>query len=176
MRAVRYHATRMPGSDDAVVRPRAGFASALATLIATGFGSGRSPLAPGTAGSAVGLLLFWPLAGLGSAPQLVVVGLVLLAGTAAADHVARRTGRKDPGLVVVDEIVGMWVSLLWLPFNPTTALVGFLAFRAMDIVKPYPARQLEGLRGGLGIMADDVMAGIYANLLLRVVGLVVPLA
>jgi phosphatidylglycerophosphatase A len=79
---------------------------------------------------------------------------------------------KDPGIVVVDEIVGMWVTLLFLPFTPMTAALGFLLFRAMDIVKPYPARELEGLRAGWGIMADDVMAGIYANLLLRLALLV----
>jgi len=156
--------------------PRSGAVSTLATLLATGGGAGYSPIAPGTAGTAVGLALFWPVARLPIAPLLGIVGLVLLVGVAAGGHVARRARRKDPGLVVIDEIVGMWVTLLWLPFSPTTAVLGFLVFRVMDIVKPYPARQLEGLPGGLGIMADDVMAGIYANLLLRVIGLVVPLA
>jgi phosphatidylglycerophosphatase A len=163
-------------SDPAAPPPRPGALSALAHLVATGLGSGYSPFAPGTAGSAVGLALFWPLAGLPLVPLLGVVALVAVAGVAAGGHVARRAGRKDPGLVVIDEVVGMWVTLLGLPFNPLTAALGFLAFRAMDIVKPYPARQLEGLPGGVGIMADDVMAGIYANLLLRVASLVVPLA
>ena len=85
-------------------------------------------------------------------------------------------GRKDPGIVVIDEVVGQWVSLLFLPFTPATALVGFLLFRVMDVVKPWPARDFEAWPGGLGIMADDVMAGIYANLLLRVALLVVPFA
>ena len=156
--------------------PRSGVVSTLATLLATGFGAGYSPIAPGTAGSALGLALFWPMARLPLVPLLGVVALVLVVGVAAGGHVAHRVGRKDPGLVVIDEVVGVWVTLLWLPFSPATAALGFLAFRAMDIVKPYPARQLEGLPGGVGIMADDVMAGIYANLLLRVVGLVVPLA
>ena len=62
----------------------------------------------------------------------------------------------------------MWTTLLWVPFTPVTAALGFLAFRVMDVVKPYPARQLEALPGGWGIMADDVMAGVYANLLLQV--------
>jgi phosphatidylglycerophosphatase A len=81
-------------------------------------------------------------------------------------------GRKDPGIVVIDEVVGMWVSLLLLPFTPGTALAGFLLFRVMDVIKPWPARDLEHLPEGWGIMTDDVMAGLYANLLLRV-GLVV---
>lgn len=150
-------------------------ASWLATLLATGFGSGYSPIAPGTAGSLVGLILFWPLARLSGGLLLASIVGVFLVGTWSADHVARRSGRKDPGLVVIDEIVGIWVSLLFLPLTTTTAVLGFLAFRVMDIVKPYPARQLEGLPGGLGIMADDVMAGVYANLLLRVAALVLPL-
>jgi phosphatidylglycerophosphatase A len=70
----------------------------------------------------------------------------------------------------------MWVSLLFLPFTPAAAVLGFLLFRLLDVRKPYPARQLEALPGGLGIMADDLMAGIYANLCLRVIALVVPLA
>jgi phosphatidylglycerophosphatase A len=145
------------------------------TLIATGLGSGHSPVAPGTAGSAVGLLLFWPLSQLALAFQITATALVFLVGVAAAGAVARRAGKKDPGIVVVDEIAGMWTSLLLLPFTPATALLGFLLFRLMDILKPYPARDLERLPGGLGIMADDLFAGIYANLLLRVGLLLWPL-
>jgi phosphatidylglycerophosphatase A len=141
--------------------------SVLATVLATGFGSGYSPVAPGTAGSIVGLLLFWPLARLDSWLQLAATLALFPAGVLASSRVARRVADKDPGIVVVDEIVGMWISLLFLPFNLASAALGFLLFRAMDIVKPYPARDLERLRGGWGIMADDVMAGIYANLLLR---------
>jgi phosphatidylglycerophosphatase A len=141
--------------------------SILATVLATGFGSGYSPVAPGTAGSIVGLLLFWPLARLDSWLQLAAALALFPVGVLASSQVARRVADKDPGIVVVDEIVGMWVCLLFVPFNLTTAVLGFFLFRAMDIVKPYPARDLEGLRGGWGIMADDVMAGIYANLLLR---------
>jgi phosphatidylglycerophosphatase A len=135
--------------------------------MATGLGAGFSPIAPGTAGSAVGLLLFWPLAArplwLTSALALVVFCL----GVAGATRVAQREGREDPGLVVVDEVVGMWVSLLALPFTWRTALAGFVLFRVMDVVKPFPARRLEDLPRGWGIMADDVMAGIYANLVLQ---------
>jgi phosphatidylglycerophosphatase A len=76
---------------------------------------------------------------------------------------------EDPGLVVVDEVAGMWVTLLFVPFTPLTAALGFLAFRLMDIVKPFPARRLEDLPGGWGIMADDLMAGVYANVLVRAV-------
>lgn len=153
--------------------------SALATVaaaVATGFGSGYSPVAPGTAGSLVGLLLFWPLRRLPPALLLAVVAACFFLGTAAAAIVARRVGITDPGIVVVDEVVGMWVSLLFLPFTAGTAALGFVLFRVMDVWKPYPARQLEDLPGGWGIMFDDVMAGLYANLALRVALLVWPAA
>jgi phosphatidylglycerophosphatase A len=155
---------------------RRGWLSALATLLATGFGSGYSPIAPGTAGSAVGLLLFLPLRMLPVSGQLAATVVVFVLGVYSGTHVARRASLKDPGIVVIDEVVGVWVTLLLLPFTPATAALGFLLFRLLDMVKPYPARQFEALPDGLGIMADDVMAGIYANLLLRVIGLVVPLA
>jgi len=147
-----------------------------ARLVATAFGAGHSPIAPGTAGSAVGVVTFWALHGLPPYVQLSAAAAAFVIGVAASSRTALLVGRKDPGVVVVDEVVGQWVSLLFLPFTPWTALVGFLFFRAMDVVKPWPARDLEALPGGFGIMADDLMAGIYANLLLRVVLLVVPLA
>jgi phosphatidylglycerophosphatase A len=144
--------------------PPADFVS---TAIATALGSGYSPIAPGTAGSAVGLALFWPLQWLAPWAQVTAIVVLFAVGVVAATRVARGLGVEDPGLVVVDEVVGMWVSLVFLPFTPVTALAGFVLFRIMDVFKPYPARQLESLPGGWGIMADDVMAGIYANLLLR---------
>jgi phosphatidylglycerophosphatase A len=159
---------------DAVPYPRR--PHPVATLIATGFGSGYSPFAPGTAGSAVGLLLFWPLALAPVAWQVGLTAAVCAAGVAAASHLARSLGIEDPGVVVIDEVVGMWVTLLFLPLTPFTAAVGFFAFRAMDVWKPWPARQLEHLHGGWGIMADDVMAGVYANLLVRLALVAVPAA
>ena len=146
----------------------------VASVVATAFGSGYSPFAPGTAGSAVGLLLFWPLAGLAWPWQLVAVAVLSVVGALAAGRVAGKLGLEDPGLVVVDEVAGQWLTLVALPFTPVTALVGFLAFRAMDIVKPWPARDLERLHGGWGIVADDLAAGVYAHLLLRVGLLVWP--
>jgi phosphatidylglycerophosphatase A len=149
--------------------PRAGAprADLLSTAVATALGSGYSPIAPGTAGSAVGLLFFWPLQRLPAAVQVAALLALFAAGVVAATRVARGVGLEDPGIVVVDEVVGMWTSLLFLPFTPVTALAGFVLFRILDVFKPYPARQLESLPGGWGIMCDDVMAGIYANLLLR---------
>jgi len=139
----------------------------LASVVATAFGSGYAPYAPGTAGSAVGLLLFWPMAALAWPWQVLASVVVFLVGSLAAGNVAARVGAKDPGLVVVDEVVGQWVTLTALPFTPATAAIGFLLFRAMDVVKPWPARDLERVPGGWGIMADDVAAGVYAHLALR---------
>jgi phosphatidylglycerophosphatase A len=99
---------------------------------------------------------------------------VFALGWWAAGRLARHLGLEDPSVVVIDEVLGMFVTLLGLPFDPVVAFVGFLLFRVFDIVKPYPAAALEHLPGGLGIMADDVAAGVYANLLLRVGFLVWP--
>ena len=140
----------------------------LAKVVATAFGSGYSPVAPGTAGSLVGLALFVPLAGRSLPVQLAAVAIVTVVGALAGGRVAKILGLEDPGLVVVDEVAGQWVTLLALPFTPVIAVAGFLLFRVMDIVKPWPARDLENLPGGWGIMADDLAAGVYAHLVLRV--------
>lgn len=139
----------------------------VAFAVATALGAGFSPIAPGTAGSLVGLVLYWPLSFLPFAAQAAAVALLFLIGVAASTKVARAVGRKDPGIVVVDEVVGMWTSLLLVPLTPLTVAAGFVLFRVMDVFKPYPARDFERLPGGWGIMSDDIMAGVYANLLLR---------
>jgi phosphatidylglycerophosphatase A len=149
---------------------------AAALLLATGFGSGYSPFAPGTAGSLVGLLLFWPISGTSLLAQALAAAALFLVGVLAAGRLARRLGREDPGVVVVDEVLGMWLTLLGLPFHPVLWGVGFVLFRGFDVVKPWPAADLERLPGGFGIMADDVAAGLYANLVLRVGLLVWPLS
>ena len=139
----------------------------LAFVLATGFGSGYSPFAPGTAGSAVGLFFVWGMSFLGLTGQvvatLVITGLSML----AADIVAKSVGLKDPGLIVADEIAGMMVTMIAVPITLKSALIGFVLFRVMDVVKPPPARQFERLKGGVGIVADDLMAGIYANVALH---------
>lgn len=129
---------------------------------------GHVPVAPGTVGSAAGLMLFWALRAGGSP---LVEGLVLLAvtavGVAAASRAEAACGRRDPGLIVIDETAGMLVTLVAVPVGPGGALVGFFAFRLFDIVKPFPARRAERLPGGWGVMADDLVAGLYAQALLR---------
>jgi phosphatidylglycerophosphatase A len=131
---------------------------------------GYAPVAPGTAGSVVGVIA---ARGLGEvAPAWLEVGVTLvlfLVGVAVAGQVEHLLARKDPPMVVLDEVVGMMVGLLGVAWSWPAALGGFLLFRVFDIWKPYPCRQAERLAGGWGIMADDLVAGIYTNLVLRLV-------
>ena len=139
----------------------------LAFVLAAGFGAGYSPFAPGTAGSAVGLLFVWGMSYLSLPWQLAAVLVVTVLSMIAADIVARSTGLKDPGLIVADEIAGMMVTMIAIPLSATSLILGFILFRVMDVVKPPPARQFESFKGGIGIVADDLMAGVYAHLALR---------
>ena len=139
----------------------------LAFVLATGFGSGYSPFAPGTAGSAVGLVFVWGMSFLNLPGQIAAALIVTILSMIAADIVAKSTGLKDPGLIVADEIAGMMVTMIAIPFTLTNVVLGFILFRVMDVVKPPPARQFEHFKGGIGIVADDLMAGVYAHLALR---------
>jgi phosphatidylglycerophosphatase A len=139
----------------------------LVIFIATGAGSGYSPIASGTAGSAVGVALFAALScGLGwSTPALLGATVaVTVLGVWAADRAEPIFGGKDDGHITIDEVAGQLISLIALPVRLDVMIVGFFLFRFFDIVKPPPARRLESLRGGLGVVGDDVFAGIYANL------------
>jgi phosphatidylglycerophosphatase A len=100
------------------------------------------------------------------AARLVFLLVVIVVGTWAAQDAERSLGEKDPGAIVIDEVAGMALSLLTLPLTPLVVLAGFLLFRVFDIVKPYPANALQRLRGGVGVMIDDLVAGLYALLLL----------
>ena len=137
-------------------------------FLATGFNIGYIPFAPGTFGSIPGLVLGFALAGL-TLPLAViclVVFIALAVGIAATAE--KRLKQQDPGCIVIDEIAGMAVTLVGLPFNLTTALIGFIIFRILDVLKPFPIRSLDKrVSGGVGIVMDDVAAGILANLLLR---------
>lgn len=147
---------------------------ALARPLATWFYCGYTPKAPGTAGSLAALALAWLLARYaGMGPVGIAFLGVVLTGPAiwAAGVTARETGLKDPQIVVVDEVVGQWIT-----FAGVTALswktwaAAFVLFRAFDILKPPPVRQLERLPGGTGIVLDDAMAGVYAALVLCAAG------
>ena len=138
-----------------------------AFVIATWFGCGYSPVAPGTAGSLAGLLIAIALHSAGYGRGVLVACTVVLLGPAiwSAGVVAKETNRTDPQIVVVDEVVGQWITLAGAAtFNWKMLLAAFLFFRLLDMWKPAPARQLEALHGGYGIVADDVMAGLYGAL------------
>ena len=140
----------------------------LAFLTATCGGIGLAPVAPGTVGSAAGVALFYLVRAAGAAwVEGAAIVALFAAGVWAGAITERQLGRTDPGQVVIDEVVGMLVTLAWIPVTPLGALTGFLVFRVLDVVKPWPSRQFESLHGGLGIMADDAMAAVYGHLLMR---------
>lgn len=134
--------------------------------VATGLGVGYVPFAPGTFGSALGLLL-WLALPVDPLIQAVVIAGVSTAGVWSSGVAEGYFQGTDPGPVVIDEVMGMLVTLFLNPVGWGGALLAFFLFRAFDVIKPYPANRLEKLHGGLGIMADDFMAGVYANLTLR---------
>ena len=140
-------------------------------ILAFGFGTGLSPFAPGTVGSLVGVLFAWLTLDLGLPVQLVIAAAIALSGIWICGESARRIGVHDHGGIVWDEIAGMYITLLVAP--PTIAgwVLGFALFRAFDIAKPWPIRDLDHrLGGGLGIMLDDLAAALYALILLGLYG------
>jgi phosphatidylglycerophosphatase A len=129
---------------------------------------GHAPVAPGTVGSAAGLALFFLLRSFGSSGAEAAAIVVLLAvgiwsGTVAERHL----GGVDPAPVVIDEVAGMLITLAFLPVTVLGALVGFVVFRILDVIKPWPSARFESLPGGWGVMADDGMAAVYGNLVMR---------
>ena len=133
----------------------------LAVGIATLGGAGYSPVAPGTVGSALTVLVLWlvPFSRWGLVAFCLLVTIV---GTWAAERAERVLGGKDPGAIVIDEVAGMTLSVLAFPLTAPVLLTGFVLFRLFDVVKPPPARQSQQLRGGIGVMIDDLIAGAYA--------------
>lgn len=137
----------------------------LAVFIATFVYVGLVPFAPGTMGSLAGLLVYGLISWAGGGALLEGIVIVVLFGLGvwAATVAERYFGGVDPGPVVMDEVVGMLITLYLIPVSVSGAVIGFVLFRVFDIVKPFPASRLEGLHGGLGVMSDDAMAAVYAN-------------
>jgi phosphatidylglycerophosphatase A len=152
--------------------PPVGRRTAWAWAVGTFLGAGLLKPGPGSWGSAAAALL-WLAAGKAIAPgplvwlTMAAAVAALAIGIPAATRVEQESGREDPGHVVIDEVVGQWIALIHSQVNLSHLLAGFLFFRLFDIVKPWPARQLEGLPAGWGIMLDDVAAGVYALLLMQ---------
>lgn len=145
-----------------------------AELVATFFGTGRLRPGPGTWGSAAAVLIWAGVSRLlvpsRQAPVLLALAVLAVAvGIPAATRFARTSGTKDPQSVVIDEVAGQWITLLFAPVSWKTLLVGFILFRSFDILKPPPVRQLEGLPEGTGIVVDDVAAGVYALVVMQLI-------
>ena len=143
----------------------------ISLLFASGFCIGMIPGAPGTYASLAAALVYYRIyrISLRILPELHLgaICLITLAGVYAAARVSRNLGREDPGVVVIDEIAGQLVAFLFLPVNAVNLIAGVCLFRLFDIWKPFPIRRLESLPNGVGIMSDDLLAGVYANLILQ---------
>jgi len=140
-------------------------------ILAFGFGTGLAPFAPGTFGSIPGVLLFWLTMDFGLYVQLGIAVAITLAGIWICGESARRIGVHDHGGIVWDEIAGMYITLLAAPVSVVGWALAFVFFRVMDIVKPWPIRDVDHrLGGGVGIMLDDLVAALYAAVLLGLYG------
>ena len=139
---------------------------ALATLWGTFFGIGFFPFAPGTAATAAGIVLAFFLK-FDSVVYLSATVVLLVVSVPVCTYIEKAVGKKDPGILVIDEVVGVLIALIGLPLSWPVVMCGFFLFRALDMFKIYPINRLESLPGGFGIMLDDVMAGLYTNLALH---------
>lgn len=140
----------------------------LAKTIGTFFYIGYLPLIPGTFGSAAGVFLFY----LFRASPFLNLGLTffcLILGFFFSGRAEKIFGRKDARCIVIDEVSGMLISLIFIPYDPKLVVIVFLLFRILDALKPYPACRLQRLEGSIGIMADDIVAGLYTNIILQLV-------
>jgi phosphatidylglycerophosphatase A len=144
----------------------------LALSIAT-CGVGYLPLAPGTFGSLVGVGIFWLLRAANPVVIVVAILAVTVAGIWAGSRIEQLSGRKDPGKVVVDEVAGQMIALfpltLFTRWSTLAVIISFILFRFFDIVKPYPANRLQDLDGGMGIMFDDLVAGVYGAVVVSII-------
>lgn len=143
-------------------------------IISTGLGVGYFPFAPGTMGALVILILFWIVPALTPFQLIVVVfalsALGIFTATVTEKEISEKLGStkgKDPGIIVIDEIVGMLVALIFVPKTISFLIIAFILFRIFDITKPFPIRRIEKLYSGWGIVFDDIAAGIYANLIIQ---------
>lgn len=146
-----------------------------AVFVATVAYCGYFPFAPGTVGSAAGLVVYLLVWWAGSPLfEAALILAVAAAGVWSGSIAERHFGGIDPAPVVIDEVLGMLITLAFIPVGLSGAITGFVLFRIFDVIKPFPAGRLENLHGGFGVMADDAMAAIYSNLALRLVLWLVP--
>ena len=146
----------------------------LIVALATGLYSGKIPFAPGTWGSAFALIPWYFCRGLSLVNYLIVLAVIFVVGFLTSGSAEKIIDRPDPGCIVIDEILGMFITLTLAPNHPVAWLLGFILFRIFDVLKPFPVSWFDThLHGGIGIMMDDVMAGIYALICLQLIWLVI---
>ena len=138
-------------------------------LLATGFGVGYAPIAPGTAGTLVAIPIFLVLSSIPFPLYELTILTFFFFASWISGEAQSSWGRKDDPRIVIDEIMGYLITMLWLPRTILFIILGFLLFRFFDIVKPPPIRLLEKARGGYGVVLDDVLAGVYSNIILQII-------
>lgn len=155
-------------TDNSSARPPRTWTDRLIVLFTSVAFLGYVPVASGTVGSLPAVGVAFCLRELPVVTVLLAVVLFVLGGIASS-RAETLFDSKDPGKIVIDEFVGMLVAFLWLPMTWTSIAIVFFLFRAFDVLKPFPARRCERIKGGVGVMADDIVAGIYANLAFRII-------
>lgn len=155
--------------------PKVSFLNRLFLLFATGFGVGYSPIVPGTLGTLLAIPIYLFLSEIPSPIyELTLIGFFFLS-VWISEGAEKFFGKKDDRRIVIDEMMGFFITLLWLQKTPLVIAIGFILFRFFDILKPFPIRRIEKRwRGGYGVVLDDVIAGIYANILIHLLGRIYP--
>jgi phosphatidylglycerophosphatase A len=145
------------------------------SLLATGFGVGYSPVAPGTLGTLIAIPVYYFLSAIPSPIyEITLIGFFFLS-VWISENAEIFFGKKDDQRIVIDEMMGFLITMLWVPKATHFIVIGFFLFRLFDILKPFPIRRWErGLKGGFGVVLDDVIAGVYANIILHLVGRIYP--
>ena len=143
--------------------------------MATGFGVGYSPLAPGTLGTLIAIPVYYFLSNISSPIYEITVTGFFFLSVWISENAETSFGKKDDQRIVIDEIIGFLITMLWVPKTVPFIIIGFFLFRFFDILKPFPIRRLEkGLKGGYGVVLDDLVAGVYANIILHLIGRIYP--
>jgi phosphatidylglycerophosphatase A len=138
-------------------------------LFATGFGAGFSPVVPGTVGTLFAVPIYFFISSIPSPLYEVTLATFFFLSSWIAGQAEQYRGKKDDPRIVIDEIMGFLVTMLWVPKSLFSIVAGFILFRFFDILKPFPIRRLERVRSGYGVVLDDVLAGIYSNIILHMI-------
>jgi phosphatidylglycerophosphatase A len=139
-------------------------------ILATGFGVGYSPIAPGTLGTLVAIPVYYFLSNIQSPIYEITLIASFFLSVWISQNAEKSFGKRDDPRIVIDEMMGFLITMLWVPQTTWFIIIGFFLFRLFDIIKPFPIRRLEkGLKGGFGIVLDDVLAGVYSNIILQII-------